>query len=111
VTAVDPSFSVANIRHLIGDQWKDAADGEKFESRDPHDGTLLATVARGTAHDGAAAITAARNAFDDGPWPRMARRIPVNVATPKAMRRLRWEHSGRPDTAGWSWRSRSGSFG
>ena len=33
--------------------------------------------------------------------PLQAGRIPVNVATPKAMRRLRWEQSGRPDTARW----------
>ncbi|MGW0035432.1 aldehyde dehydrogenase [Gordonia sp. NPDC003376] len=60
------------IRHLIGDTWTDASDGSTFESRDPHDGTLLATVAQGTADDGTAAITAARTAFDEGPWPQMS---------------------------------------
>ncbi|WLP88755.1 aldehyde dehydrogenase [Gordonia sp. NB41Y] len=60
------------IRHLIGDTWTDASDGATFESRDPHDGTLLATVAQGTADDGSAAITAARTAFDEGPWPQMS---------------------------------------
>ncbi|MEP9394888.1 aldehyde dehydrogenase [Gordonia sp. VNK1] len=60
------------IRHLIGDEWHGASDGTTFESRDPHDGTLLANVARGTADDGAAAITAARTAFDTGPWPQMS---------------------------------------
>ena len=71
MTTLRTESPAAQIRHLIGDQWVDAADRETFESRDPHDGTLLATVARGTAQDGAAAITAARNAFDDGPWPHL----------------------------------------
>ncbi|MFC4948683.1 aldehyde dehydrogenase [Pseudonocardia sp. GCM10023141] len=60
------------VQHLIGKEWRDASDGVEFESRDPHDGSLLATVARGTAEDGRAAITAARTAFDDGPWPTMS---------------------------------------
>lgn len=62
---------VIEVRHLIGGGWQGASDGTTFESRDPHDGSLLATVARGTADDGKAAITAARKAFDDGPWPEM----------------------------------------
>lgn len=59
------------VRHLIGDQWRAAYTGETFETRDPHDNSLLAQVAKGTAEDGAAAISAARAAFDEGPWPRM----------------------------------------
>lgn len=57
------------VRHLIGGEWRDASDGATFETRDPHDGTLLGNVARGTAADGEAAIAAARKAFDEGPWP------------------------------------------
>ncbi|MBE7195507.1 MAG: aldehyde dehydrogenase family protein, partial [Gordonia polyisoprenivorans] len=60
------------VRHLIGENWVDASDGATFESHDPHDGSLLATVARGTADDGSAAIDAAHVAFDDGPWPQMS---------------------------------------
>ncbi|UEA61122.1 aldehyde dehydrogenase [Gordonia otitidis] len=60
------------IRHLVGDNWQTASDGATFQSRDPHDGTLLANVARGTAADGSAAIAAARQAFDEGPWPSMS---------------------------------------
>ena len=41
-----------DVRHLIGDQWRSASDGATFETRDPHDGTLLGQVARGTADDG-----------------------------------------------------------
>ncbi|GCE37396.1 5-carboxymethyl-2-hydroxymuconate semialdehyde dehydrogenase [Rhodococcus wratislaviensis] len=72
MTTTEPAPDVTEIRHLIGGEWKSASDGATFESRDPHDGSLLATVPRGTADDGDAAITAARSAFDDGPWPRMS---------------------------------------
>ena len=68
MTAVEPR----RVRHLIGKDWVDASSGATFESRDPHDGSLLATVARGTAADGESAVAAARQAFDDGPWPRMS---------------------------------------
>ncbi|MGB3770450.1 MAG: aldehyde dehydrogenase [Rhodococcus sp. (in: high G+C Gram-positive bacteria)] len=60
------------VSHLIGGQWREASDSSTFDSHDPHDGTHLATVARGTAKDGTAAIDAARAAFDDGPWPTMS---------------------------------------
>ncbi len=71
-TATMTTSTPIEVRHLIGDQWKAASDGATFESRDPHDGALLATVARGTADDGASAIDVARKAFDDGPWPQMS---------------------------------------
>ncbi len=57
-----------SVRHLIGAHWSESADGDTFETRDPHDGSLLGTVARGKAEDGERAITAARTAFDDGHW-------------------------------------------
>lgn len=66
------SNDVLEIQHLIGDEWRAASDGQVFESRDPHDQSLVATVPLGTAADGEAAITAARAAFDDGPWPQMS---------------------------------------
>lgn len=59
------------VQHLIGGKWLDASDGGTFETRDPHDGSLLAEVARGTTADGEAAVLAAREAFDHGPWPEM----------------------------------------
>lgn len=64
--------SPRNVRHLIGGTWVDATDGATFDTRDPHDGALLGTVARGTTADGEAAVGAARRAFDDGPWARMS---------------------------------------
>lgn len=59
------------IKHLIGGQWTSSESGAEFETRDPHDNSLLGTVARGDREDGERAISAARKAFDDGPWPRM----------------------------------------
>ncbi len=61
----------AHVQHLIGADWTDSADGQAFETRDPHDGTLLGSVAAGSAEDARRAVGAARRAFDDGPWPRM----------------------------------------
>ncbi|UOT04404.1 aldehyde dehydrogenase [Rhodococcus opacus] len=72
MTTTESVPGVTEVRHLIGGDWVAASDGATFETRDPHDGSLLGTVPRGTADDGEAAITAARNAFDDGPWPRMS---------------------------------------
>jgi aminomuconate-semialdehyde/2-hydroxymuconate-6-semialdehyde dehydrogenase len=53
------------VRHLIGGTQVDAVDGATFEGRDPHDDSLLAIVARGSAEDGRRAVAAARAAFDD----------------------------------------------
>jgi aminomuconate-semialdehyde/2-hydroxymuconate-6-semialdehyde dehydrogenase len=64
----------ATIGHLIGGRWVNSSSDDQFQTRNPHDGSLVATVARGTAEDGRAAIAAARSAFDDGPWPRMTPR-------------------------------------
>ncbi len=60
------------VDHQIGGEMVPAADGRRFDSFDPHDGSLLATVARGSVADAKRAIAAARAAADDGPWPRMA---------------------------------------
>lgn len=60
------------VPHLIGGRSVDSAVA--FETRDPHDGSLLATVARGSVADGERAVAAARTAFDEGPWPTMSPR-------------------------------------
>jgi aminomuconate-semialdehyde/2-hydroxymuconate-6-semialdehyde dehydrogenase len=59
------------VEHLIGGEWLPSADGARFETRDPHDDSLLASVAAGGPEDATRAVAAARAAFDDGPWPRM----------------------------------------
>ncbi|SDW49469.1 aminomuconate-semialdehyde/2-hydroxymuconate-6-semialdehyde dehydrogenase [Amycolatopsis xylanica] len=61
-----------DIRHLIGGHPAESFSGETFETRDPHDGSLLGTVARGGPADAERAIESARSAFDEGPWPRMS---------------------------------------
>jgi len=57
-------------RLLIGGDWVEAASGRTFESRNPANGKLLATVAEGGAEDIERAVVAARAAFN-GPWRRM----------------------------------------
>lgn len=66
------TVSVATVDHLIGEEWVASASGERFESRDPHDGALLASVAAGGAAEAGRALAVARRAFDAGPWPRMS---------------------------------------
>jgi aminomuconate-semialdehyde/2-hydroxymuconate-6-semialdehyde dehydrogenase len=59
------------VDHLIDGEWTPPATGERFETRDPHDGALLALIAAGDARDASRAVAAARRAFDEGPWPRL----------------------------------------
>lgn len=59
-------------RHLIGGAWMAASDCGTREVHSPIDGTLLTTIAEGTAADVDAAVAAAKAAFDDGRWSRMA---------------------------------------
>ena len=66
------SATATEVHHLIGGEPVPAAAGETFETRDPHDDSVVARVARGGAEDAARAVAAARRAFDDGPWPRMS---------------------------------------
>ena len=54
---------------LIDGEWADALGGETFESRNPADGSLLATMASGDERDVDRAVAAARRAFE-GPWAR-----------------------------------------
>jgi aminomuconate-semialdehyde/2-hydroxymuconate-6-semialdehyde dehydrogenase len=66
------SAAATEIQHLISGEPAPAATGETFETRDPHDDSVVARVARGGAEDAARAVAAARRAFDEGPWPRMS---------------------------------------
>jgi aldehyde dehydrogenase (NAD+) len=54
---------------LIDGNWRVAASGKVFETRNPATGELLATVAEGGEEDIDLAVSAARRAFD-GPWSR-----------------------------------------
>lgn len=62
------SSDVRSYRMLIGGEWRDAADGDTFESIDPYTGRAWARVPRAGAADVDAAVRAARRAFDAGPW-------------------------------------------
>src|SRR5271155_5589727 len=64
-----PASASGKRRLLIDGQWRDAASGKEFETRNPATGELLATVAEGDAADIDLAVAAARRAFE-GPWSR-----------------------------------------
>src|SRR5438093_1564660 len=57
---------------FVDGEFVEAADGRTFESRNPSDGSTIATVARAGREDASRAIAAARKAVDKGPWPGMA---------------------------------------
>jgi len=56
----------------INGQWVSPINGGSFNSYDPSDESLIATVASGCAADVDVAVKAARAAFDEGPWPRLS---------------------------------------
>ncbi|MEK6649526.1 MAG: aldehyde dehydrogenase family protein [Bacteroidota bacterium] len=56
---------------FINGSFVNAADGRTFESINPFNGEVVATVARAGAEDARRAVAAARAAFDQGPWPAM----------------------------------------
>lgn len=58
---------VQTYQMLINGAWVDAADGARFESRNPADGQIWATVPEATPQDVDDAVRAADAALD-GPW-------------------------------------------
>ena len=60
-----------HVKHFIDGKFVDSLSGKTFESINPSNGEVLATVASGWAEDAELAVAAARRAFDQGPWPRM----------------------------------------
>ena len=56
---------------LIGGVSRPAAEGETFKVHNPHDGSVVASVAKGGVPDVDAALVCATRAFDEGVWPRM----------------------------------------
>lgn len=57
-------------RHLIGGDWRDSADGARFERTSPATGEIVSVAARGGEAEAELAIAAARSAFDAGDWSR-----------------------------------------
>jgi acyl-CoA reductase-like NAD-dependent aldehyde dehydrogenase len=56
---------VVQTRLFIGGQWVDGASGATIDVHDPHDGSLIASVAEAREVDVDRAVTAAAAAFDD----------------------------------------------
>ena len=67
---------VARMDLLIGGTSRPAADGGTLDVVEPASGTVLTTIASGTAADADAAISAARSAFDAGDVVRSQRHRP-----------------------------------
>ena len=56
---------MVQTRLFIGGQWVDGASGATIDVHDPHDGSLIASVAEAREVDVDRAVTAAAAAFDD----------------------------------------------
>jgi len=56
---------------FIDGSFVDSVSAQTFESVNPFNQEVVATVARASADDVRNAVKAARSAFDEGPWPRM----------------------------------------
>jgi aldehyde dehydrogenase (NAD+) len=71
-TTTEPAAETTGTREhywmLIGGEWVDAADGARFDSVNPFDGSHWADVPAATESDVDAAVRAARAAFETGPW-------------------------------------------
>ncbi len=57
----------------IDGRFVDASDGGRFESVNPYNGQVIASVARAKGEDARRAVLAARKAFDAGPWTSLPR--------------------------------------
>jgi acyl-CoA reductase-like NAD-dependent aldehyde dehydrogenase len=66
-------------RMLIGGELFDASSGKTFESTNPANGDVLATIPLGDAGDVDRAVAAARKAFKSGVWSRLEPRERMNV--------------------------------
>lgn len=63
-----PEHGVYAGRLYIGGQWREAADGRRFERRSPAHGHVVSTFPEATGADVEAAIAAAEHAFRRRPW-------------------------------------------
>ncbi len=62
-----------NYQLFIGNKFVDAADGQTFQSVNPFNQEVIASLAKAGSTDARKAVESARSAFDSGPWPRMPR--------------------------------------
>jgi acyl-CoA reductase-like NAD-dependent aldehyde dehydrogenase len=58
------------LQMYVDGEWVDARDGARFDTVDPSNARVLATVPRASAPDVGRAVAAACRAFDQGPWGR-----------------------------------------
>ena len=68
---LDTLRAPGTVKHFIGGEWVESADGQTFETTNPATNEPIARIAKGGEADLQRAIVAARKAFDAGPWPRM----------------------------------------
>lgn len=70
--SVDHPFADGDAKRLIIDgTYRDAISGRTFDSRNPANGELIATIPERSVEDVDLAVRAARHAFEEGPWGRM----------------------------------------
>lgn len=63
--------TVSDYQLYIGGQWRQAHGGARFDSINPYNGEVCATMADAAKQDVENAVGSAREAFDRGPWGRM----------------------------------------
>ena len=61
-----------STKAVIGGRSLASESGKTFDTLNPANGRVLATVAECASVDVDKAVKSARAAFDDGPWPRMS---------------------------------------
>jgi len=71
LAGVEEFLSGAPLRMFIGGEWVEATEGKTFQTVDPGDGSVLATVAEGKAADVERAVDAAAEAFRKAEWTAM----------------------------------------
>lgn len=60
-----------HLDHFIDGEYSPSSAGDTFETTNPANGQVIATVSLGTSQDVDRAVRAARAAFKTGPWPKM----------------------------------------
>src|ERR1019366_5847669 len=71
LSAVKQFLSAQPLKLFIGGRWVEAQGGKTFETLDPGEGKVLASVAAGDAADMDAAVAAAQQAFRNSGWATM----------------------------------------
>lgn len=66
---------------FINGEFVDSVSGKTFQTVDPRNGEVAATVAEGDKQDIDLAVKAARQAFQHGPWPRMSGYVSLSICT------------------------------